>query len=282
MNTRFADVIRYNPTRFYFGSWTPRLIDTTYNENKCREENRTTPLNIGIISEDIICDALWNEMSYNPERFGTTSPFIFNGKNSIKKFCDYYSFYNPNDKKIIAFKQISDELKRFLEFMKNYDPSFIENGHTSDPIIEVGLEKYEVFSNIGYKLLSSLRKCIHIICSQNGSDYSGIKKYNIKMNEIILARHPNGNRPSKIPNYRLIASIQAQQPKLDVEIRQKEEEISETQMRINVLQEYEGPADTTHEQNLLERQQQELEKLEEQYQDNVNMLKLLHVNPHQK
>ena len=49
-------------------------------------------------------------------------------------------------------------------------------------------------------------------------------------------------------------------------------------MRINVLQEYEGPADTTHEQNLLERQQQELADLEEKYQDNINVLQTFHIS----
>ena len=62
---RVHDIIKYDVNRKYFGDWTPDGLNATYNS--------PTPVNFytGILSVDKICDALWNEMSYNPERFGT-------------------------------------------------------------------------------------------------------------------------------------------------------------------------------------------------------------------
>lgn len=276
MNAKFNEIIKYNPARMYFGNWTPRQIHEIYNEKKDGDFNdRTSLLTTGIITEDDICDTLWNEMSYNPVRFGTKSPFIFNGKNSIKQFCKKYSVCNSEDKTMLFLQKLAFALNDFTFYMDAYEPTFSKTGHTQSPTMNVGLQPDILVSNLEYKVLSKLVACIHLVCSQNGLDYTRSKKHHIAMNEIIMKRHPNLVRPSKIPNYSKLNSMQAQSQEIQSRITHQESIILETQMRINVLEEFDSPADTSREHNALESQQAELERLEREYQDIQNRMKIM-------
>ncbi|MBR5904686.1 MAG: hypothetical protein IKZ49_04100 [Alphaproteobacteria bacterium] len=285
------DIIKYNTSRQYFGRWTPEQLHRAYNEARNSEISRTSTLHTGVISVDDICDTLWNEMSYNPARFGTKSPFIFDGKNSITKFCDKYKIYienkKPNltiDEKLaeetkIFLVRLSYELQKFLTLIDDYDPSFKTTGITSTDYIMVGLQDDSENSNIGYKLLAKLVYCIHEICKQNLSDLShkslGLHKDIIKT--IVEQRHKDLVRPVKIPNYRKIKSLKEEQKILDDKISSKQNEISETEMRLNSYEDYfeEAPVDVSSEKHLLIRQNQELGLLEDEYQNIQNLLNFL-------
>lgn len=275
MNAKFNEIIKYNPARMYFGNWTPRQIHEIYQNMKGSDFNRTEPLTTGIITEDDICDTLWNEMSYNPVRFGNTSPFLFNGKNSIKQFCKKYSSCNPEDKNLVFLQKLAFALNDFMFYMNAYEPTFSKTGRTQNPVMNIGLQQDALVSNLEYKVLSKLVACIHLICSQNSLDYTRSKKHHIAMNEIIIKRHPNLVRPSKIPNYSKLNSMQAQSQEIQSRITHQESMILETQMRINVLEEFDSPADTSREHSALESQQAELERLEREYQDIQNRMKIM-------
>ena len=275
MNAKFNEIIKYNPVRMYFGNWTPRQIHEIYQNMKGSDFNRTVPLTTGIITEDDICDTLWNEMSYNPVRFGTVSPFVFNGKNSIKQFCKKYSSCNPEDKNLVFLQKLAFALNDFTFYMDAYDQTFSKTGHTQNPVMNIGLQQDAFVSNTEYKVLSKLVACIHLVCSQNGLDYTRSKKHHIAMNEIIMKRHPNLVRPQKIPNYSKLNSMQAQSQAIQSRITNQESIILETQMRINVLEEFDSPADTSREHSALESQQAELERLEREYQDIQNRMKIM-------
>lgn len=280
MNAKFNEIIKYNPARMYFGNWTPRQIHEIYQNMKGSDFNRTEPLTTGIITEDDICDTLWNEMSYNPTRFGTVSPFVFNGKNSIKQFCKKYSSCNSEDKTMLFLQKIAFALNDFMFYMDAYDQTFSKTGRTQNPVMNIGLQQDALASNTEYKVLSKLVACIHLICSQNGLDYTRSKKHHIAMNQIIIQRHPNLVRPQKIPNYSKLNSMQAQSQEIQSRITHQESVILETQMRINVLEEFDSPADTSREHNALESQQAELERLESEYQDIQNRMKIMTCAPH--
>ncbi len=259
----------------YFGNWTPRQIHEIYQNMKGSDFNRTEPLTTGIITEDDICDTLWNEMSYNPVRFGNTSLFLFNGKNSIKQFCAKYSVCNSEDKNLVFLQKLAFALNDFTFFMNAYEPTFSETGRTQNPVMNVGLQQDVLASNLEYKVLSKLVACIHLICSQNGLDYARSKKHHIAMNQIIMQRHPDLVRPIKIPNYIKLNSMKNQSKALELRMQTQESDILETQMRINVLEEYDSPVDTSREHSMLESQQAELERLEQEYLDIQNKLKMM-------
>ena len=281
MNTKFNEIIKYNPGRMYFGNWTPRQIHEIYQNMKGSDFNRTEPLTTGIITENDICDALWNEMSYNPVRFGTVSPFLFNGKNSIKQFCKKYSSCNPEDKNLVFLQKLAFALNDFTFYMDAYDQTFYKTGRTQNPVMNIGLQQDAFVSNTEYKVLAKLVACIHLICSQNSLDYARSKKHHIAMNQIIMQRHPDLVRPIKTPNYTKLNSMQTQSQEIQSRITHQESMILETQMRINVLEEYDAPADTSREHSALESQQAELERLEQEYQDlqtKIRIMKGLPVN----
>ena len=279
MNAKFNEIIKYNPFRMYFGDWTPKQIHEIY-KNKKDDDNdfndRTAPLTTGIITEDDICDALWSEMSYNPVRFGTKSPFIFDGKNSIKQFCEKYSTCsNPEDKTLVFLQKLAVALSGFTFHMNAYDPTFSKTGRTQSSVMNVGLQPDIIASNTEYKVLSNLVYCIHLICSQNSTDYTRSKKHRIAINQMIMKRHPKLVRPLKIPNYRKLNSMQIQSQNIQSRIANQESIILETQMRINALEELDSPADTNYEHATLKSQQAELEKLEQEYQDIQNRIQVI-------
>ena len=114
------EVIKYNASRKYFGNWTPHELNESY-------QNAPRDLQIGILSIDDICNALWHEMSYNPVRFGYTSPFVFNGKNSLKDFIDSRLDLANNGFETLSV--IQTYLSRFWRFATKLYPDFEEKGY---------------------------------------------------------------------------------------------------------------------------------------------------------
>lgn len=276
MNAKFNEIVKYNPVRMYFGNWSPKQIHEIYQSKKDGDfDDRTNLLTTGIITEDDICDALWSEMSYNPVRFGTESPFIFNGKNSIKQFCEKYYTYTPEDKTLLFLQKLAIALNDFTFYMNAYDPTFFQTGHTQNSTMNVGLQPDIMASNTEYKVLSKLVSCIHLICSQNSTDYTRSKKHRVAMDQIITKRHPKQVRPLKIPNYRKLNSMQIQSRNIQSRIANQESIILGTQMRINTLEEFDSPVDTNYEHAALKSQQAELEKLEQEYQDIQNRIQVI-------
>ena len=85
-------ILAYNIRRAYIGRLTAENLGNAFALIK-RSRDWDNPVSqcnlaVGNINGDVICNALWYEMSYNPGRFGDVSPFVFNGRNSIYRFCD--------------------------------------------------------------------------------------------------------------------------------------------------------------------------------------------------
>ena len=80
-------ILKYNINRPYFGKFTASGLAGAYAKLKTTAQWDTpvkfSSVPVGHIDGNIICNALWYEMSYNPARFGTVSPFLHNGKNNI-------------------------------------------------------------------------------------------------------------------------------------------------------------------------------------------------------
>lgn len=190
------EVLRYEPKRAYFDKFTTENLSVAYGQFKHTQSwdkpvLRTT-VRVGKVDGGVICRALWNEMSYNPLRFGNVSPFIHNGTENIYHFCRCGV---PEDSP--CYKVMEKVRYELIDFMalngraKNqwYDNIDTENGM-------VVLTFVDGHSDDKYKMLSKLREAIKLITRQNVEDFKD-KAHYAEMLKVIYVRHPNGIRKAK-------------------------------------------------------------------------------------
>lgn len=259
-DTRIKEIIKYDTTRKYFGDWSP------YQLNRCYPCLEPVSLQIGVLSVDKICDTLWNEMSYNPKRFGTQSPFKFHGKNSLYMFIA--KDLDQKDHAFYTLSKIQAYLSKFWLSAMTYDKTFLTNQRFKN--------KYVIIKNIPqqnpdskpvpgatYQMLGYLRNCIHIIASQNLKDFDR-KTYREQMIPVINARHPDFVRPKDYyhskPDF---LKYLRDKTELENAISEQTSEISVTQSRIDSLNnDFENPGDTSAENARLRAQMDALNALE--------------------
>lgn len=257
-------IVRYNPKRQYFGVWTPQELQDVYASCKKREDLRTAYIATGKISLVDVCNTLWNEMSYNPLRFGTQSPFVVNGVLNIDKSLEYYKKQTPESEVMI---EVCAFLKSFIKLLNKHDLEFNRTGVTECSGLHIGRTEYESYSNIEYKILANLVHCIHKISSQNNKD-AELVKYCESMWQVITKRHPDMTRSLKRQIFVTAPQIkQTKQDKIEQGIRfaieKKQADICNTEMHIKDLSELEAPVDLSKYKSQLAKQEQEKAKLEE-------------------
>ena len=262
---QLKQIIRYSAKRMYFGNWTPETLDDIYFSTSTNL--KTDYIYIDDLTEDIICDVLWYEMSYNPARFGTTSPFKINGKNSLLYFLGTYRKYAPRNSDGFMPHEIMDFIWHITDFVKNlgkaklYD-SFIKTGKLPKRL-------NILCADANYRLLSSLRKAIHAITKQNYKDLQD-PEFQEQMFQVITKRHPTCKRSdisymtvkAEAAVQQAIKPIVQEQTKVvqtcfpfsirkdalnDVRqsIIQAKNEIASLEQQIEDLSEYEGGVDTS-------------------------------------
>lgn len=260
---RTRDIIAYDVSRKYFGQWTPYELNRSYWASV--KKNDSVSLHIGLLSVDDICTALWTEMSYNPVRFGTKSPFKFQDKNSIEHFVNTKIDTGDQEHNIVLAK-IQNNLRKFLKIITRCEPSFSRKRFLSKTSLDINQTPSQnpmakPVPNWAYEMLDCLRDCIHAIASQNLADFHR-KSYQTEILEKVKSRHPNLIRPTKIPNFPAIEKYADDEKRLTASIFEKNGQISDTQMRIDALQEYDPPIDTSAERKLLRKYNNQLRKLD--------------------
>ena len=289
MKDPIIEILQYNSQRKYFGTWSPAQASDAYHRSTRSFEPTKTQINTGEISVDDICDTLWNEMSYNPITFGKYSPFVIDGINSIHYFCKHEYIEKATDKAFV-FAKIRMRLLYFMQKMNEFEPSFKETRKTDSCYMSIGTtNEYSKEPNLEYEILKCLRECIKEICSHNVNFYYNLKKTDpfaaVKLVNQIRERHPDLVRPLKIHNYSLdqriilsghyIDKVQKDQESLKISVNNKTEEIYDTQMKINTLQDYEEPVDSSHEEQILKQQNLELDALTLKLNEAGKKLKIL-------
>ncbi len=259
MDKNYYQIIKYDTSKMYFGKWSPRMLYDAFRTVR-EDPGFSTSIYTGKISYDLVCNVLSNEMSYNPLRFGETSPFIKNGKNNIHNFIKTYQ--SSNDK---TMKNIADALSGFRYFAYTYDNNININGFISDSAIIIDTTD-GIRPNNGYKMLSYLVKSLHIIASQNMNDFKKSKKFRDSIKSALNKRkYGTGSQNTTAQN---VSIDKTQKEKIQKQILDMYDDIQATQMRIDNLSEYENPgADIKYEKNTLEQQQNQLELLERQLAD---------------
>lgn len=264
------DTIVYKTSHKYFVYWAPRDLHNCYSLLLHNATMNKIDFNVHELSPDIICNALWNEMSYNPVRFGTISPFKFGGRNSLQDFCK--TKIDPNIKSAKTLKKIQTNLKDFISITgkNHFQYSTITITLKRQTLPQNPFEKYEQpkpKTNVGYKMLAILVDCVHKIASQNLQDLDK-KTFFEPMYDVILSRHPNLirtsnfiHKPAVKKKFKPEESSQSKlkrylklETKLEKSISKKSAEMSIIQANIDSLSnDFENPADTQIEQTHLNK-----------------------------
>lgn len=288
-------IIKYDASRKYFGNWSPRNLYDRYSELYKDDGLPFRDLEIGNLSVDSVCDALWTEMSYNPVRFGTISPFKFDGRNSIKDFCNLEIDKNLKS----ALFEVQYHLNEFYRIVCDIDKNFAQtksyNGQVVKIEVDVSQPTRKPIPNPSYNMLAELVRAMRAIIKQNLED-SDIKDYFEPMFDVILNKHPNSakfvsSKPitnentdlSEVANFMPSQPITnkntdlseaaklklqkylKQQSKLETVIANKIAEISVIQANIDsLINDYENPGDIMTKQARLNRENIIVEKMEEQ------------------
>ena len=187
------NVLKYNARRAYFGKLTAAELDYAYGTLQ-RTQYNDKPVNevfvsVGQIDGVVICRALWNEMSYNPLRFGTVSPFLYKGKENIYRFCDHPVPENVPGGHIL--ETIRAKLIEYMLIIPNKDGGWNPDINPKDGWIRL------VHGSSYYPKLTVLRKMMHIVASQNVYDFEHNKEYRAAILNVIAKRHPRGTRSNE-------------------------------------------------------------------------------------
>ena len=190
------DVVKYSANRAYFGKLTGAGLASAYGQFKHTQDwdKPITRANVvvGTIDGTVICRALWNEMSYNPARFGKISPFMHNGVENIYHFCR-----NGVPENFPGFEIIEKIHHKMIDFLMLNGRKV---GHWYDIIDThdggVTIQLINGHSDDNYKVLSLLREMIRLVTNTNLEDFKR-KSYRMQMLNVIDKRHPNGVRDNK-------------------------------------------------------------------------------------
>lgn len=190
-------VLEYNPSRPYIGAMT---ADALHNAYALVKVSRTwdTPqsyvnVKIGTINGDVICRALWNEMSYNPVRFGTFSPFEFGGRNSIYRFCK--TNLNEAAGNFEILMEIRHHLIEFMSLNADARGAWQDVIYAPGGTIPVGITE-DGYSDRAYKMLAHLRAGVKAVAKQNVADFKRKRgPYRDEIIRVVNLRHPDGVRP---------------------------------------------------------------------------------------
>ena len=261
---RVHDIIKYNVSRKYFNYWSPEELNSVYNSR--------IPVSfyIGTLSVDTICNALWNEMSCNPERFGGISPFKFKDKNSLEYFINQEIDIYDNNYYILTTLQ--SYLSKFWKLALRYDKTFMTTHRFKNTYVNISTKQpskpnTKPIPNAAYEMLGCLRDGIHQIATQNITDF---KKaiYRDQIVDMIKLKYPQffdvTKSAEQCPVYTNteLEKYLSNKNHLSHAIWNKNYEITDTKMRIDSLNEFENPGDTTKEKALLQKQTKELKRLE--------------------
>ena len=195
-------ILRYDVNRAYIGDFTGAELEGAfkaflYSQDWDKPIIRSV-IHTGYIDGGVICRAVWNEMSYNPKRFGNVSPFLHNGKENIFYFCSGRNEISENTPGYDVILEIRKKMCRFLDYNK------FENGKWCDVIDPSKGNMVVSFvsgcSDKKYKMLATLRDIMRAVISQNLQDLNRVA-YRKEMEPVIMARHPNGVRAKKTPYY---------------------------------------------------------------------------------
>lgn len=191
---KIKSILAYNTSRPYFGSFTAANLSEAFSTLKCSQSFdkplAKVSLYIGDINGDVICNSLWNQMSYNPVRFGNISPFYHNGRNNIYRFCEGKTQIPTTDATangIIC--EIRHKLIDFMNLNRGPNSQWQDIITTRNGYVDIAYEG--AHSNSMYKMLANLRECVKLVARQNVADLGRRREpYRAEIIRATTLRHP--------------------------------------------------------------------------------------------
>lgn len=177
------------------GKFVPSELSARFKAIKSSQHQRNPLRQVGIrigkIDGNVICSAIWSNMSYNPGRFGTNSPFIFNGRNNIYEFCKRpdKSMFGADATEIL--EQVRYYLVTFLRLNAAPNGAWRDVLYAPSGILNVGITDAGL-TDKNYKMLAQLRNAINIVTKQNLDDFRKKRSpYRSQIIDIVNVRHSN-------------------------------------------------------------------------------------------
>lgn len=210
-NEQVRAIISYSTHIPYFDKMTPAALHDAYGQIKSTSSwdtpKHSVTIRIGDIDGNVICNALWQEMSLNPARFGTVSPFMFGGKNDIYRFCKT----NIADKSSVTghlMDEIRHNLIAYLSLNRGHNNAWRDHVLTMPSgTINIFLDENGT-PNKQYKMLAKLNKSVHSIASQNIADFR-VKRFRNEIIAAVSARYPDGTRRGMVTEKSPVAVVPA-------------------------------------------------------------------------
>ena len=191
------EALKYSAERAYFGKLTGKGLSSAYGMFKHTQDwdkpITSSRVVVGHIDGGVICRALWNEMSYNPVRFGVVSPFVYKGREDIYHFCR--SDFSSDTPGFEVIEKIRHKLIDFMMLNGKAQGQWCDKIDAKSGIVTIQL--VDGHSDDKYKSLSMLREMIRIVASQNLEDFKH-KPYRTQMLKVINSRHPHGVRANGV------------------------------------------------------------------------------------
>lgn len=268
MQTKTLDnIIKYSPSRMYFGNWSEDVLNNTHNE--ATKTKKPQKLYVGDLTNDIICNALWYEMSYNPERFSKTSPFVVQNQNSLVYFDTTYKTKMSHKTKDFLPDEIVNltwNVNVFLGNLKtvNLYNTFVTTGKLPNFFTIAAAKPVTngiLCLDTDHRILHSLNEAIHAIARQNYLDLND-PAYRDKIIQTVQQRHPTGKR-SDISYMMVNAEIESK-----TKAEQEAQQIIQTALPFGNIQSEalaairEKIVQKENEMSVLEQQIREMEELE--------------------
>ncbi|MGI5846105.1 MAG: hypothetical protein ACOX7D_02905 [Alphaproteobacteria bacterium] len=164
------DLLRFNVKQEYFGNISSDKLNNAWKLIKTSatwgEPITEVNIHVGYINSTIIFNSLWEQMSYNPVRWGDKNPF---GDKGIINFCEKVKIYNSE---IIPIKH---NLQNFLYLNAKPNGQWHEEILTNvDRTLTISRNK-EGKPNNNYWKIRVLLNCIKLITGQNVKDFNNKK-----------------------------------------------------------------------------------------------------------
>lgn len=179
------NVLEYDASRKYFGDFTYNMLYEVYHMFKHSQKHdkpiTAQRIKVGHIDGEVICRALLKQMSYNPKRFGTVSPFRHNGRENIFRFCDTeLSTSAPGYDVLVEVQKL---LRKFLFSNSKSNRQWFDEIRTGDGYLTISFDN--MYSDKNYKKLTMLRDALQKIINQNVADFN-LPEYRAEMVRVIV------------------------------------------------------------------------------------------------
>ena len=188
----YSKFIKYRASRRYFGALRFSELYNAHHQFRHTQSHEkpvtSETIYVGNIDGVVICRALLREMSYNPKRFGTKSPFFHNGYENIYHFC--HSDLPIDTPGYAVLREVRDLLIKFMN--TNHLPNRAWNDKIKTDHGYLTLYFVSKKEDYNYKRLALLRDALQKITEQNRLDFND-PEYRREMVSAVMARIERGN-----------------------------------------------------------------------------------------